>query len=36
MKFTMDIPVGVITHGEFQTAAAVRDMALPDGWSFNI
>jgi probable F420-dependent oxidoreductase len=28
MKFTMDIPVGVITHGEFQTAAAVRDMAV--------
>ncbi len=27
MKFTMDIPVGVITPGEFQTAAAVREMA---------
>ncbi len=28
MKFTMDIPVGVITPGEFQTAAAVREMAV--------
>jgi probable F420-dependent oxidoreductase len=27
MKFTMDIPVGVITPGEFQTAAAVAEMA---------
>ena len=27
MKFTMDIPVGVTTPGEFQTAAAVADMA---------
>jgi probable F420-dependent oxidoreductase len=27
MKFTMDIPVGVITPGEFQTADAVREMA---------
>jgi probable F420-dependent oxidoreductase len=27
MKFTMDIPVGVITPGEFQTAAAVASMA---------
>ncbi len=27
MKFTMDIPVGVITSGEFQTAAAVAEMA---------
>ena len=27
MKFTMDIPVGVITPGEFQTAAAVSEMA---------
>ncbi len=27
MKFTMDIPVGVITPGEFQTAAAVKEMA---------
>lgn len=27
MKFTMDIPVGVITPGEFQTAAAVTEMA---------
>jgi probable F420-dependent oxidoreductase len=28
MKFTMDIPVGVITPGEFQTAEAVKSMAL--------
>ncbi len=28
MKFTMDIPVGVITPGEFQTADAVKAMAL--------
>jgi probable F420-dependent oxidoreductase len=28
MKFTMDIPVGVITPGEFQSAVAVREMAL--------
>jgi len=28
MKFTMDIPVGVITPGEFQTADAVKTMAL--------
>ena len=27
MKFTMDIPVGVITPGEFQTADAVKAMA---------
>jgi probable F420-dependent oxidoreductase len=27
MKFTMDIPVGVITPGEFQTAQAVKEMA---------
>ena len=27
MKFTMDIPVGVITPGEFQTAEAVKAMA---------
>ena len=27
MKFTMDIPVGVITPGEFQSAAAVAQMA---------
>jgi probable F420-dependent oxidoreductase len=27
MKFTIDIPVGVITPGEFQTAAAVTEMA---------
>ena len=27
MKFTMDIPVGNITPGEFQTAEAVKDMA---------
>ncbi len=27
MKFTMDIPVGVITPGEFQTAAAITEMA---------
>ncbi len=27
MKFTMDIPVGVITPGEFQTASAVTEMA---------
>lgn len=27
MKFTMDIPVGVITPGEFQTAPAVTEMA---------
>jgi probable F420-dependent oxidoreductase len=27
MKFTMDIPVGDITPGEFQTAAAVAEMA---------
>ena len=27
MKFTMDIPVGVITPGEFQTAEAVKSMA---------
>ena len=27
MKFTMDIPVGVVTPGEFQTAAAVAEMA---------
>lgn len=27
MKFTMDIPVGIITPGEFQTAAAVAEMA---------
>ena len=27
MKFTMDIPVGVTTPGEFQTAAAVAEMA---------
>ena len=27
MKFTMDIPVGVITAGEFQTAEAVKSMA---------
>jgi len=27
MKFTMDIPVGVITPGEFQTAAAVAEVA---------
>jgi probable F420-dependent oxidoreductase len=28
MKFTMDIPVGVITPGEFQTAEAVKSMAM--------
>lgn len=28
MKFTMDIPVGVITPGEFQTADAIKSMAL--------
>ena len=28
MKFTMDIPVGDITPGEFQTAAAVKEMAI--------
>jgi alkanesulfonate monooxygenase SsuD/methylene tetrahydromethanopterin reductase-like flavin-dependent oxidoreductase (luciferase family) len=28
MKFTRDIPVGVITPDEFQTAAAVREMAV--------
>jgi probable F420-dependent oxidoreductase len=28
MKFTMDIPVGVITPGEFQTAEAVKSMAV--------
>jgi probable F420-dependent oxidoreductase len=27
MRFTMDIPVGVIAPGEFQTAAAVAEMA---------
>jgi probable F420-dependent oxidoreductase len=27
MKFTIDIPIGVITPGEFQTAAAVTEMA---------
>ncbi len=27
MKFTVDIPIGVITPGEFQTAAAVTEMA---------
>jgi probable F420-dependent oxidoreductase len=27
MKFTMDIPFGVITPGEFQTAAAIAEMA---------
>lgn len=27
MKFTMDIPVGVITPGEFQSAEAVKSMA---------
>jgi len=27
MKFTMDIPVGVTTPGEFQTAAAVAEVA---------
>jgi probable F420-dependent oxidoreductase len=27
MKFTMNIPVGVIAPGEFQTAAAIRQMA---------
>jgi probable F420-dependent oxidoreductase len=27
MKFTMDIPVGIITPGEFQTAEAVKAMA---------
>lgn len=27
MKFTMDIPVGVITAGEFQTAEGVKSMA---------
>jgi probable F420-dependent oxidoreductase len=27
MKFTMDIPVGVTTPGEFQTASAVAEMA---------
>lgn len=27
MKFTFDIPVGVITSGEFQTPAAVKEMA---------
>jgi probable F420-dependent oxidoreductase len=28
MKFSMHIPVGTITPGEFQTAAAVKEMAL--------
>ncbi len=28
MKFTMDMPAGVITPGEFQTAAAIREMAV--------
>lgn len=27
MKFTFDIPIGVITPGEFQTAVAVKEMA---------
>ena len=27
MKFTVDIPIGVITPSEFQTAAAVTEMA---------
>src|SRR5579863_7221562 len=26
MKFTMDLPIGVITPGEFQTAAAIAEM----------
>ena len=28
MKFTMDMPAGVITPGEFQTAPAIREMAM--------
>jgi probable F420-dependent oxidoreductase len=28
MKFSMQIPIGTITPGEFQTAAAVKEMAL--------